>query len=223
MRTRLALTFGSLLIALIPAWATQSAVHGRLSPGSPGIRQQIEATRTSDFSPLIKQWQGSANHQSLTSELLALSRDTTLADRSRYIAIQGTAALASTRGDRSTLAALGNLARDPSWLVRTGVLKAFESRDRDRARDIAQSLLRDPALVVRLEALNTLEKIQPRDPATLMSLVNAAEDPRNWQGEKPLWIPERAVTLAERLSTGRRPAGKLPLRTRISALRKELR
>gem|GEM_PF-6530737 len=223
MKKQIALILTSISLYPFCLVAAQTTAQGRLSPGLSGVRQQIEAIRSRDFSPLLKQWQVSRNPRALTGELLELSRDKKLGDRSRYIAIQGAAALASSAGDRTSLAALGGLARDGSWLVRTGVLKAFETRDRERARDIAHSLLQDPALVVRLEALATLEKIQPRDPTTLLSLLNAAEDPRNWQGENPLWIPERAVALIDKLRPGRAPAGKLPLRNRIAALRKEIR
>jgi hypothetical protein len=119
------------------------------------------------------------------------------------------------------LGSLERLGKDSSWLVRTGVLKAFEQEDPARAARLAQELLDDSALVVRLEALSTLEKIRPRDLKAQRSLLKAAEDPRNWQGNRPLWIPERAVMLLGKLRN-RSENSSAPLRSKIESLKKEL-
>jgi hypothetical protein len=59
-------------------------------------------------------------------------------------------------------------------------------------------LLRDPALVVRLEAVRTVRALRPEGAAP--ALLKAIEDPANYHGGKAQWVPSLALETLHELS-----------------------
>jgi hypothetical protein len=217
----------ALASGLAPA-NSHGAVNPRVEPGiRTGIENAIKSAAGNDFKGLIDRW-SSAPSASQFQELLTIARDATRPERTRYIAWMGATAQAVRAGtERTELeAALPQMARDSSWVIRSATLESLEqlgptTLTRGELARIPLRLLEDPALVVRSRAVDTVIRLRP--PGTQNALVAAALHPANHHGGKALWVPQKALrgladlprtaetqTLAEKLApllaSGRDPA-----------------
>lgn len=169
------------------------------------IRGDLAAFRKekkTDFQSLVQKWDrvyGSASAPSL----LKIASDTKATNGERYVAI-----LAHTkiRGphDATELTALLD---DRDWMVRSAALKSIEilGYAPASARVLAK-LENDPALVIRLQSIETLMKLRPAGLPD--ALLNAAMDsknyrPGNFRKGRADWIPQRALAALREI----RPVG----------------
>ncbi len=211
----------SLSIALTSLSFVFSSISLANTPSLPSVREELLAHQGTSFERLIKKWEANSEREELSNQLITLSKDSSLGDASRYIALQGAARLIGKPGKPVQMNQFEGLARDPSWMIRSGALKALEVTDTERASRVAAVLLGDPAFVVRLEAMSSLEKLRPTGSQIELSLLNAAEDPRNWRNSQPLQIPTRAIHLLALLR--KRPlSGSQNLKQEIASLRAEM-
>jgi HEAT repeat protein len=184
------------------------------------LRKEVTQHTGKDFGPLLKKWQTTSSHEKTRDALMSLARDPSLPDPSRYIALQGFAHLSASPPSHAPASKIKPLSTDPSWMMRTASLKALEKVSAPEAATLAVTLLKDPALVVRMEALSSIEKLKLSGKEIEHSLLDAAEDPRNWKENQPLVIPERAVNLVMRLRN-KNGTPQTELRRAIASLRSE--
>jgi hypothetical protein len=182
------------------------------------IQQDLIRQSGRDFGPLVAAWKRRPNPKQTLKELFSIAQDRKSPDHVRYIALQGFAQLAQGTDDSVDLLSLRQLSEDPSWMVRTGTLKALEIVNPKEATPVALILLKDPALVVRMEALRSIETLKLTGKDIENSLLDAAEDPRNWRANQPLHIPERAALLVLQLRRQTTPK-KMELRSLLAQLR----
>ena len=70
-------------------------------------------------------------------------------------------------------------------------------------------LLKDPALVVRLQAVQTVRKLRP--PGAADALVATLSDRENYHGGKAQWVPVQALSALAQLGTAAHAARLRPL------------
>ncbi|MFN7683923.1 MAG: hypothetical protein ACK5QT_00735 [Oligoflexia bacterium] len=174
------------------------------------------------FDSLIKLWKGTPS-QERSARLEQIALDSSHSERTRYIALMGAWA-SKPRGQPLSLKTLKTLQSDASWVLRIGVLKSLNQLKPDQARSpevqsIALGLLKDKALVVRTEAVETVLKLNP--PGASEALLAAALDPGNYAGGKGLWVPQRALRALQLLNK-ERPNPKLTQKLQSLVLQKKL-
>lgn len=165
------------------------------------LKQSTQTTENS-FRPLVQSWSDRFGTNAV-SPLLTLARDASLPDDRRYIAVMAAAQLGGLAGAPQ----IHPLLEDRSWMVRSASLKALGAlRHPASARPVMKSL-KDRALVVRLQAVETLEQLNPPGVETAL-LDTLTYDPNFSANGKALWVPYRALEALERLGA-RASIGKL--------------
>jgi HEAT repeat protein len=182
----------------------KTPITGKLSVESV-IRNDLTAFRKekqTDFQALVHKWErvyGSASAPSL----LKIANDKRASNSDRYVAI-----LAHTkiRGPHDANE-LTLLLDDRDWMVRSAALKSIEILGYAPASPkVLEKLTSDAALVIRLQAIETLMKLRP--PGLADALLNAAMDgknyrPGNFRKGRADWIPQKALAALRTL----RPSG----------------
>ncbi len=194
----LASSFG---IALASPSAHASVIH------------QIEQQQSTDFSSLMKKWEDPAQSPRF-AELSRIATDRTHPERTRYIALMGAAQTArAARNPRPLESLLISLQSDPSWVIRSAVLRLAADPAHPpvdaQVRTIALKMLKDPALVIRTQAVAAIESLRPA--GAEQALAEAALDARNHHGGKALWVPQKALQALIRLEAGPQAWSLLPL------------
>ncbi len=156
------------------------------------LEREIAAARGAGFEALLKKWQAQYG-TSAVNPLLSVAKDPKAPDTSRYIAL-----MASTRmGGEEALRQLEPTLKDRSWMLRAGFLRASLVSTRAEWGEKAVQLLRDPALVVRTEALETVMRFKPKH--YLTSVYQMLEDRTNFQPSgKALFVAQRAAASLQR-------------------------
>ncbi len=150
------------------------------------LMADLKARSTRSFDGILKQWE----HQYGTNAvdpLLAIAESRKNADPDRYVALMGVARL----GGRAVAPQLTGFLKDPSWMLRSGSLRALSALKDETTAKAVLPLLKDKALVVRLEAVQAIEKLRPVGAAE--ALAEAANDPANFHGGRAQWVPQRAL------------------------------
>ena len=188
--------FSLLLVsALIPQDALASLPKAHV-PDAQRMRRQIEAQSGRDFEDLLDQWQKSPAtfrvQQFRALESLAL--DHSQLERTRYIALMGAARVAPETKTLKKL--LEKTKKESSWLLRSATLHLMTDRSEiplfsAEAESYALASLKDPALLVRSQAVDSIQKLN--SPRAAAALVAAALDPSNYSGGKAIWVPEKAI------------------------------
>jgi HEAT repeat protein len=183
------LASGLLLLSLGASLETRAAPAP--SKDQSALYSQIENDLTEqrhsqDFSELLNQWENQLGKKAIPP-LLSIAQNSEKTDTSRYIAIMGAAKL----GGESILPQIAEISEDSSWMVRNAVLQALRMIGNAESGKIALKLSKDPALVVRLEAIQTLGLLQPE--GTKETLLEAILDLSNYHRGKALWVPEAAL------------------------------
>ncbi|MBS1961512.1 MAG: HEAT repeat domain-containing protein [Bdellovibrionales bacterium] len=161
--------------------------------------------KRADFQSLVKKWERVYGSRSAPT-LLAIAEDKKSPNTDRYVAL-----LAHTRirgpHDAKELVALLD---DRDWMVRSAALKSIEILGYAPAgAKVLDKLANDRALVIRLQSIETLEKLRP--PGTPDALLKAAMDgknyrPGNFRKGRADWVPQRALAALREL----RPLGYAP-------------
>ncbi len=167
-----------------------------------GDLAEFRKQKRSDFQELIRRWDtvyGTAS----APFLLKIAKDAKANNSDRYVAI-----LAHTRIlGPSKASELVLLLDDRDWMVRSAALKSIEILGYTAAAPkVLEKLASDPALVIRLQAIETLNKLRPTGLAD--ALLRAAMDgqnyrPANFRTGRADWVPQKALEALREL----RPAG----------------
>jgi HEAT repeat protein len=150
------------------------------------LKADLKSRKTTAFDSILKGWQKKYGPEAVGS-LLHIAGDGKNVDPDRYIALMGAAKLGGIQAAPLLLPFL----KDPSWMVRSGTLRALSALQNERTSQQVLSLLRDPALVVRLEAVDAVKVLRPIGAAD--ALVSVLENGANYHGGKAQWVPQRAL------------------------------
>ena len=185
-----------LLAALTAASLASGPAHAVTTPAmQPGIqnaqlrrllRHELETSRGTSFGSLLRQWDQKYGSKAV-SPLLELAAMRSIRDSERYTALMGAAKL----GGHASAPLIQPFLKDSSWMLRAGALRALSALRNPQTAASALPLLQDPALVVRLEAVEAVEKLHPAGAPE--ALVRAIENRDNYHGNKAQWIPQRAL------------------------------
>ncbi len=152
-----------------------------------------------NFEDLIKSWEKDYGTAAVPA-LLKFASDIKQNDPDRYIALMG----ATKLGGKPTARLLAPYLKDSSWMIRTGALRALTLLNSSTANSLAIPLIEDPALVVRLEAVETLKILKPK--GFEAALVKSLKNSDNYHAGKTTWVPEKALqTLVELNATAYTP------------------
>lgn len=169
------------------------------------LLSQIQDTQVhSSFDPLLKNWVSQYGTDAV-SPLLDLASDHKISDPQRYIALMGAVKL----GGLATLPSILPLLKDSSWMIRSAALRAItalyppssaqtlnaELKGKVETEILAR--LHDPALVVRLEAIQSVETLKPHGAENaLVALLGRSE---NYHHRIAQWVPQRALKALQKL------------------------
>jgi hypothetical protein len=174
--------------------------HPSEPPSQVILRREITGRASTSFEPLLQSWQyryGSLAVAPLLQLASANGAGKGLEDTDRYIALMGAAKL----GGSGAAPLLTRFLKDSSWMIRSGALRALTALGNPATASAVLPLLHDPALVVRLEAVEAVRKLQPTGAAE--ALCAALEQSANYHGGKAQWVPQKAL---EALATLRAPS-----------------
>ncbi len=192
----------SVALALSPSSLFASASSSLLSQ----TREQLlhYAEKGSPLPRWLHQTEKDASQSAEQLKVLStLCEDLTLPAEARYACV-----LSATRlGGFSALEILTTALEDPSWLVRSGALKAAiailkspprptrpeERKKQETLLSRIEARLQDPALAVRREALEATTFLPQA--TKIKALQSALTAEQNYHKGKPLWIPQRALAL----------------------------
>lgn len=178
------------LFAWLGAWASSQVVHPQLETG--GLIQKIKADiakqrkNPNSFENLTQNWQKTYGSGAFDA-LFQIASDTNAWDSERYIALMSAAKMSEKQGLRRFVSFL----KDKSWMIRGGTLRALSVSGNEETGKIIFPLLQDPALVVRVEAVEALKILRP--PGTAQALLLTLEDDRNYHAGKAQWVPGKAL------------------------------
>ena len=174
---------------------------------------QIGQHQNTDFSSLMKKWEDPAQSPRF-AELRSIATDFSHPERTRYIALMGAAQTArADRNAKQLESLLLSLQSDPSWVIRSAVLRLAADPTHPpvdaQVRGIALKMLKDPALVIRTQAVDAIESLRPA--GSEQALAAATLDARNHHGGKALWVPQKALQALIRLEASPQAWSLLPL------------
>ena len=156
------------------------------------IVQDIHRRNSASFDGLLSIWEKHYGTRAVPA-LLEVAKDRSLVDADRYVAIMGAAKIGGT----GSAPLLTPLLKDASWMIRNGALRALAALGNPKTAQNVLPLLSDIALVVRLEAVQTVEKLKPRGASA--ALVAAVRAPENYHGGHAQWVPQRALAALRHL------------------------
>lgn len=146
-----------------------------------------------------------------TPALLKISQDPKTSNSDRYVAILAHTKFSGPHDAKELVALL----QDRDWMVRSAALKSIEILGYTPASShVLKILAHDPALVIRLQAIETLLKLRP--PKLPAALLAAASDGKNYRPAdfrrgRADWVPERALAALRELKPNRFAAHLVPL------------
>jgi hypothetical protein len=185
------------------------------------LRDDLRALRNekrTDFRALVDRWDTMYGRASAPA-LRKIALDAKAAETDRYVAIlahtriQGPADLKSATKDSEKL--IERSLGDKNWMLRSAGLKSAEILGAGSMAPKVLSLLeKDPALVIRTQAIETLVKLRPDGLAD--ALVRAAMDAKNYRPAdfrkgRADWVPQRALDALRDLKPEGYSAKLLPL------------
>lgn len=167
-----------------------------------GDLASFRGEKRTDFRALIQKWERVYGNASAPF-LLKIAQDKSAKDSDRYVAL-----LAHTkiRGPQNA-EELTSLLDDRNWMVRSAALKSIEILGYSPAAPKVFKILEsDPALVVRMQSIDTLKRLHPEGLAD--ALVRAAMSsrnyrPGNYRTGRADWVPQKALEALREI----RPAG----------------
>lgn len=163
--------------------------------------------KLTDFKSLIQKWERVYGEAALPA-LGRISRDGKASDADRYVAILATTKIHGPKSATEMLPLLD----DKNWMVRSAALKSIEILGYTPAGPkVLEKLENDPALVIRLQTVETLLRLRPE--GVEKALLNAALSPKNYRPAnfkkgRADWVPQRALealrTLAPELKNAKK-------------------
>jgi HEAT repeat protein len=154
----------------------------------------IRHSTSPSFNPLLQSWEQKYG-TAVVSPLLEVARNKSASDSERYVAVMGIAKI----GGKASAPLLSPFLKDSSWMIRNGTLRALTALKHPETSAAVLPLVKDPALVVRLEAVQSVEKLHPE--GSLKALLAAIDDSENYHHGKAQWVPQRALLALQHLQT----------------------
>jgi HEAT repeat protein len=151
------------------------------------------ATQNS-FDALLSSWEKRYGTPAVPI-LVGVAQDKTASDSERYVAVMGIAKI----GGKESAHLLTSFLKDKSWMVRDGTLRALSALNQSQTAPAILPLVNDAALVVRLEAIRSVEKLRPEGSAR--ALLAAIIDPINYHRGKAQWVPQKALEVLQHMKT----------------------
>jgi hypothetical protein len=133
--------------------------------------------------------------------LFSIARDSKLSEQTRYTALMAASRLNLKTGIPEK--ELKTFLKDKSWMMRTGALRIFhllfktKNMQPSDFREILFTALKDPALLVRNQAVQMVDDLDVK--LALPLLILALEDPQNYHHGKPLMVPQKALQSIKRI------------------------
>ncbi len=194
----------SLLVLLAGVAAIESvraAVPQKVLPGQ--LLVEISSAKGGKFSNLTRRWREKHGPAAIPA-LLDLAVNSRLPEKTRSIALLSATRLAAGSNQPRLQSILRRLSQDSQWLVRLSAVKSLPLTAGDTPKvarpviDLLSLRLDDVALVVRSEAAGALLSLsrqfpEANSPAVQRRLAAALHDSRNYSGNQPLWVPEKAL------------------------------
>ncbi len=208
------LSLSLLAISLGAIPFTQAAIPGKSSTSiETYVRDDLAAFRKSkrtDFRELVKKWERVYGDAS-AGGLMKIARDKKANDSDRYVAIMAHTRIGGPKKSDDVVALLD----DKNWMVRSAALKSIEVLGLTVASSrVLEKLEKDPALVIRAQAIETLVRLKPAGLAD--ALVKAAMDGKNYRpGDyrkgRADWVPQKALEALRELRPANYAGKLLPL------------
>jgi HEAT repeat protein len=150
------------------------------------LLSDIRHSKSNSFDPLLSDWELEYGTQAVPA-LLLVAKNKSASDSERYVAVMGVAKI----GGKASAPLLSAFLKDACWMIRNGTLRALTALKHPETAKAVLPLLKDPALVVRLEAIQSVEKLHPEGtPQALLATIEASE---NYHHGKAQWVPQRAL------------------------------
>jgi hypothetical protein len=156
------------------------------------LKNELKAHHSPVFEPLLKTWEARFGIKA-TMPLLSIAQNKKNKDFERFIALMGAIKL----GGSATAPHLVPFFKDTSWMLRSGALRCLKVTQNRKIAVMAIPLLKDPALVVRSEAIDTLAALRPE--GTVKALLDTLVDQTNYSKGKPLFVPKKALAALVKL------------------------
>jgi hypothetical protein len=165
------------------------------------LEGQISRHGSGDFSSLIQEWKKSRSRPGLSGLLLELAQKESLSDKARAIALIGASELATEASElKQAQKVASKQLQDRRWLVRLYAIRALEKCGAAGKANLLSARLDDSSLMVRAEAAEALYRLALRNPKegtrqVRDRLIRALKTSSNYSGNRPLWVPERALAV----------------------------
>lgn len=159
------------------------------------LKTDIRGRTSNVFQNILKKWEILYGTQAVPP-LFEIASDKSNNDADRYIAIMGAAKL----GGAGSAPGLISLLKDSSWMIRSAALRALSFQQNllsNKDSSAILPLLKDSALVVRLEAIDAAEKLRPE--GTVEALVQTLSNLDNYHFGKAIWVPQRTLSALSKL------------------------
>lgn len=182
--------------AIDPAkMARKQSVDAYLQSDLSAFRQK----KLTDFRSLIETWERVYGEAALPA-LGRIAKDAKAKDSDRYVAILATTKIQGPKSALETAALLEN----KNWMVRSAALKSIEILGYTAAGPkVLERLAKDPALVIRLQSIETLLRIRPAglEKALLAAAVSGQNyRPADFTKGRADWVPQRALEALRELA-----------------------
>lgn len=156
--------------------------------------------KRTDFSGLIEKWERVYGDAALPT-LGRIAKDPKAKDSDRYVVILAATKMQGPKSAAETTLLLD----DKNWMVRSAALKSIEILGHSPAGPKVLELLeKDPALVIRLQSIETLLRIRPEgiEKALLAATISGKNyRPADYKKGRADWVPQRALEALRALAT----------------------
>ncbi len=151
------------------------------------LKSDLSKRQQLSFRAVLKNWETRYGVRAV-GPLLEIANDPHHEDPDRYLAIMGAAKLGGTEVATGLL----NLLKDRSWMIRAGTLRALTALNHPKTSAAVLPLLRDPALIVRSEAVDAVGRLKPI--GAVDALLATLDQSENYHGGKAQWVPTKALS-----------------------------
>ncbi len=164
------------------------------------IHKELLRHQTPNFETLLNSWTLRYGNQAFLP-LIEIAKERSLQDPIRYMALMG----AAKTGGRNSAHSFKPFLKNPSWMIRNAALKCL--RILNNPTNEIFPLLHDPALVVRSEAITSVQALKPQ--GSMYALIDTLLSPENYHHGKALIIPQKAIKALEAITGKQTPPGPL--------------
>jgi hypothetical protein len=157
------------------------------------LKKEIWSRESSSFELLMQKFETRYGNKAMVP-LLRIASDVRNEDSDRYVALMSAAKL----GGAHCAPMFVRFLKDKSWMIRSGALRTLKAFKNPKTAYAVLPLLKDPALVVRTEAIEAIEALHP--PNAIKELVSALHESSNYHAGKAQWVPQKALAALLKLN-----------------------